>query len=154
MMSELEEKIKKIKGLIDSAVNLVAKIDMLYPEIETLVEAESKPKYPDGTPGTFGNKNIFGFLATNRYTGEYCRHLTPEINNYQGSFKNFTPLPEAILPHPVENTGTCPWNDGDEVRVEFEDGEFATDDTPEKWNWKSNRGNNIVRSQLIKRAGE
>jgi len=55
---------------------------------------------------------------------------------------------------PVENTGVCPWKDGDEVRVEFEDGMFTANTHPTKWDWSlgGKDDGTIVISQLIKRA--
>jgi len=114
----------------------------------------NKPEYPDGTPGSLvidGDATNHIVKLINLEGGGFSG--TNIINNYRcGKYKHFMPLTTAILPHPVENTGVCPWQDGDEVRVEFENGEFATDDTPEKWNWTFHRGNNIVRSWLIKAA--
>jgi len=125
-------------------------------DYKALVEAESKPEYPDDTFGQFGVEKTYGYLRNTKVNNIFRYvHKNQEGNSYYyASIECFTPLPEAILPHPVENTGVCPWKDGDEVRVEFENGDFITNDTPEKWTWKSICGNNIVRSQLIKRAGE
>jgi len=126
--------------------------DLWQSRYDALVEAENKPEYPDGTPGYFGDYKIFGFLETADHEAPYCRHLTPDLDTYQGSFIRFTPLPEAILPHPVENTGTCPWNAGDEVRVEFVNGTFKTDTEPTEWDWDLLSTHYIVRSWLIKAA--
>jgi len=132
--------------------DLGKQIKLLTIKYDALVEAENKPEYPNGTPGYFGKYKYFGFLKN--LTGAIERWGNHDLSGDCGLYNlgEFTPLPEAILPMPVENTGTCPWKYGDEVRVEFENGNFATDSCPTIWNWTASRPNPIVRSQLIKAA--
>jgi len=158
-MSELEELMDQFMILTSEAEVNMEKIKALRKEYNELIEAESKPEYPDGTFGRFSDVGTFGpcgFLKNEGRNLPYQMHNTPELDDQQYErFKYFTPLPEAILPHPVENTGTCPWKDGDEVRVELSNGDFETDTVPINWAWRKNiRLTHIVRSQLIKRAGE
>jgi len=154
-MSYLESLSREISTLESVLYKAVKDLDRLKSSHDALV---NKPEYPDGTLGLVsgndhkGNLFVrlinvknkdFPYSGTTYFTGA-------EVLNY----RYFNPLTEAILPMPVENTGVCPWKDGDEVRVEFDNGDFITDNTPEKWYWTSTRGNNIVRSQLIRSAGK
>jgi len=163
MSKELEELIKQFKSLMDESMVNMEKINYLREEYNALVEAENKPEYPDGTTGYLSdNKDMSSSsplvrlinLPDSKFSGTH--HVT---GHKYADYENFVPLDETILSTPVENTGTCPWEDGDEVRVEFANGTFETDTCPTIWNWSQSRWeerllkhNPIVRSQLIKRA--
>jgi len=149
MSTELSNFGKELKKMLDKITELV----------EAEIEAENKPKYPDDTFGQFGVEKAYGYLKnTNGLNNKIFRYQHKNQEGeayYYASIECFTPLPEAILPHPVENDGTCPWQDGDEVRVELSNGAFETDTVPINWAWRKNiRLTHIVRSWLIKRAGE
>jgi len=150
MSTELSNFGKELKKMLDKITELV--------EVE--IDDESKPKYPDGTPGYFGGYEFFGYLKN--ITKDKIKICVNSDLSEDCSFVRlynvieFTPLAEAILPMPVENTGTCPWKDGDEVRVEFNDGDVSTTrkSASDQWNWGFDAFRPIVRSWLIKRAGE
>jgi len=149
-MSDFEKEKSKYLNLIIKVKNRLMEIEEKY---DALV---NKPEYPDGTPG---------MVSDNDHTDKlFVRLINTDIKDfpYSGTtyfsgnrvlnYRNFFPLLESILPMPVENDGTCPWKDGDEVRVEFANGEFQTDTDPIGWNWNLSSGRTILRSQLIKRA--
>jgi len=152
-MIELEDIEQEIELLSIALIDSNTKLVKLQENYAALV---NKPEYPDGTLGfIYDNDSPVRYLVrliniTSQrfpYTGE--DYLS---KNVYGNFSNFTPLTTAILSMPVENTGTCPWKDGDEVRVEFESGAFETDHNPHGWVWDRSRGSQIVKSWLIKAA--
>jgi len=152
-LKELGNLISKCKTDLNIQALNIKKLQCEYAD---LVNKPEHPEYPNGTFGMFNDASgggVYGYLKNEDHNSPYQMHDVPTLDDPDFErWKHFTPLTEAILPMPVENTGTCPWNDGDEVRVEFENDTFETDHNPHGWTWDKLRGSQIVRTWLIKAA--
>jgi len=139
---------------------LGAQIKELQVKFDALVEAESKPEYPDGTPGYFWDDDysmrVLGFISIKEnYSGSgfSCASNAEIHSGLSDGYKNFTPLTEAILPDPVQHDGgKYPGDPDDFVFVTYYTGAevkgFARDH-----NWsRTALCSPVATYQVIKRA--